>query len=102
LPTIKDILSFLPEHPRILDLGCGPGYESMRLESLGAEDVGIDNSPENIRISRERCPQCTLHEMDFRSLDDRFGVFDGVFASASLIQTAPLDMPGIAIKLKKY
>jgi trans-aconitate methyltransferase len=61
LPTLEDYLAALPPSPRILDLGCGPGYESMRLQALGAEVVGVDYSPENIRIARERCPQCQFH-----------------------------------------
>lgn len=31
LPSIREFLSLMPLKPRILDLGCGPGYESMRL-----------------------------------------------------------------------
>ena len=99
LPTIKDFLSLLPQKPKVLDLGCGPGYESMRIESLGAEVVGIDFSPENVRIARERCPQCTFYEMDFRVLDDRLGIFDGMFSSASLIHITPIELPNIARKL---
>jgi len=30
MPSIQDFVSLLPEKPSILDLGCGPGYESMR------------------------------------------------------------------------
>ena len=60
LPTIRDFFSLLRPRPRILDLGCGPGHESLRMASLGAEVVGIDFSPANIRIARERCPQCEL------------------------------------------
>src|SRR4030042_5121181 len=92
LPTIHDFVSLLPHSPRVLDLGCGPGYESMRLASTGAEVVGIDFSHENNRIARSRCPQCQFAESDFRQLDGRFGTFDGVFASASLIHLTPEEL----------
>jgi SAM-dependent methyltransferase len=95
LPTIRDFLSLLPVAPRILDLGCGPGYESMRLNREGAEVFGVDFSPENIRIARERCPECRFEEADFRRLDDRWGTFDGVFATASLIHISPEEMPDV-------
>jgi SAM-dependent methyltransferase len=101
IPTIKDFLRNLPLKPRILDLGCGPGYESKRMESLGAEVIGIDYSPENIRIAIERCPQCKFYEMDFRLLDDRYGAFDGIFASASLIHITSTEIPEIASRLQK-
>jgi trans-aconitate methyltransferase len=99
MPTIQEFLSLLPENPRVLDLGCGPGHESMRLARAGAEVVGVDFSPESIRIARERTPQCTFHELDFRQLDDRWGTFDGVFASAALIHVAPEELPDLLSRL---
>ncbi len=90
-PTILDFVSMLPANPRILDLGCGPGYESMRIAETGANVVGVDFSEECIRIARERCPQCRFEVVDFRDLDERFGRFDGVFASGSLPHLAPED-----------
>lgn len=95
MPTIQEFLALLPPKPRVLDLGCGPGYESMRLNSAGAEVVGVDFSSESIRIARERCPQCRFFELDFRQLDGRWGKFDGVFATASLIHIAPEELPGV-------
>lgn len=89
LLTIKEFLTFLPPQPKVLDLGCGPGYESMRLHREGAAVLGIDFSETNIRIARERCPDCRFEIMDFSGLDQRYGRFDGVFASASLIHVAP-------------
>jgi SAM-dependent methyltransferase len=96
LPTIQEFVSLLPQKPRVLNLGCGPGYESMRLASTGAEVVGIDLSPENIRIARSRCPQCQFAEADFRQLDGRWGTFDGVLASASLIHLTPEDLIAVS------
>jgi SAM-dependent methyltransferase len=99
MPTIREFLTLLPDKPKILDLGCGPGYESMRLNGEGAEVLGIDFSPENIRIAQERCPQCHFIELDFRQLDDRWGIFDGVFASASLIHISPAELPAVLAKV---
>jgi SAM-dependent methyltransferase len=41
MPTLRDFCSLLPDPPRVLDLGCGAGYESKRLASLGARVVGV-------------------------------------------------------------
>jgi SAM-dependent methyltransferase len=95
MPTIEEFVSFLPEKPRVLDLGCGPGYESMRLASVGAEVVGVDFSSESIRIARERCPQCQFVALDFRQLDKGLCLFDGVFACASLVHITPADLPDV-------
>lgn len=93
MPSIKDFLSLLPAKPRVLDLGCGTGHESMRLALSGAEVIGIDFSTESIKIARKLCPQCNFELMDFRYLDASLGEFDGVFACGSLIHIAPDDLP---------
>lgn len=51
MPTIQDFMKLLPKNPRVLDLGCGPGHESMRLNRAGAKVVGIDFSEECIAIA---------------------------------------------------
>jgi len=85
MPTIEEFVSLLPKNPKVLDLGCGPGHESKRLASTGADVTGIDYSSECIRIAKERCSECKFEVMDFRNLNDSLGQFDGVFASGSLI-----------------
>ena len=95
MPTILELVALLPPGPRILDLGCGPGHESMRMASTGANVIGVDFSSECIRVARERCPQCRFEVLDFRQLDQRFGQFDGVFAAGSLIHIRPEEMPDV-------
>jgi 2-polyprenyl-3-methyl-5-hydroxy-6-metoxy-1,4-benzoquinol methylase len=89
LPTLKDFMSLLPAGPRVLDLGCGPGYESMRLHTLGAEVVGVDFSAQSIDIARRRNPECRFELMDFFDIDAALGSFHGVFASGSVIHVPP-------------
>jgi len=95
LSTIKDFVSLLPEAPRILDFGCGPGHESRRLASFGARVTGIDYSSECVRVAKERCPECKFEIMDFRNLDDTLGQFDGIFASGSLIHLNPDELQDV-------
>jgi len=96
MPSIEEFIALLPENPRVLDLGCGPGYESMRLTKAGASVVGVDFSEESIRIAKERCPQAQFELMDFRHLDrEKLGIFEGVFACASLIHISPQELPGV-------
>ena len=56
LPILKQFIALLPPSPVILDLGCGAGYESMRLKKLGATVVGVDYSEEPIRIAKLNKP----------------------------------------------
>ena len=85
LPVLKKFVSLLPLSPKILDLGCGAGYESMRLMQLGADVTGIDYSEEPIKIARLKNPDCRFEIMDFRKIDASIGCFDGIVAIASLI-----------------
>lgn len=96
MPSIEEFVALLPENPRVLDLGCGGGYESMRLTKVGAQVVGVDYSEECIRIAKERCPEAKFELMDFRQLDrKKLGRFDGVFACASLIHVSHEELPGV-------
>lgn len=94
-PTLEDFMSLFSNNPKILDLGCGTGHESNRLHQLGATVVGIDFSDECIRIAKERTPQCRFEAVDFRNLDKNLGIFDGVFACASLIHINPKELSGV-------
>lgn len=86
LPTIREFLGALSlGKPRVLDLGCGPGNESMRLAREGAEVTGLDFSGECIRIARERNPGLRFLEMDYFDITEAIGHFDGIFACSSLI-----------------
>jgi len=85
LPVLKQFVLLLPPSPKVLDLGCGAGYESMRLQHLGAVVTGVDYSEEPIKIARERNPDSRFEVMDFRNITPNLGCFDGIVAIASLI-----------------
>src|SRR5438309_1577834 len=42
--------------PVVGDVGCGPGHVTAYLSGLGLRPVGVDLSPEMIRVARERYP----------------------------------------------
>jgi trans-aconitate methyltransferase len=66
---------------RILDLGCGDGVLTERLQGAGCRVVGVDASPEMVNAARAR-------GLDARALDIReiafAEEFDGVFSNAVL------------------
>ena len=95
MPTIKDFLSNFKFKPRILDLGCGTGHESMRIHSLGAEVVGVDFSSESIKIAQERNPNCSFLIKDYFELDDTIDLFDGIFSSGSIIHISYEKLPNL-------
>jgi len=46
---------------RVLDMGCGNGHVAGRLAQLGHNVVGIDASPDGIRLARAHHPRAAFH-----------------------------------------
>ena len=92
LPLLQKFISLFETKPYILDVGCGAGYESMRLANLGADVVGVDFSEESIKIARSRNPDCRFELMDCKQLNKDFGIFDGVVALALIIHFQDCDL----------
>ena len=65
---------------RVLDVGCGPGRHALALARRGIEVVGVDLSPEFVRLAGDAAAAEALPapfvERDVRDLD-----FDGEFDS---------------------
>lgn len=77
---VVELLDPQPEE-RILDLGCGDGALTKKLEAMGCELLGIDSSPELIGAALERGLDAAVAdatEMDFHE------EFDAVFSNAVL------------------
>lgn len=72
---------------RLLDLGCGDGYELLEWARLGADVTGVDNSPRQIAAAERAAQQlgirCQLVVADLLELPNELiqGEFDIVFSS---------------------
>lgn len=85
LPYLIEFMNYLPENPRVLDLCCGAGYESMRMKKLGANITGLDFSVESIRIAKERNPNIKFIVEDILNDYSYLGKFDGCAVIAGLV-----------------
>ncbi|MEF9934942.1 MAG: class I SAM-dependent methyltransferase [Clostridium sp.] len=85
IPYLKEFFSFLPNNPRVLDLCCGAGYESMRMASLGAEVVGLDFSAESINVAKTRNPNIKFINEDMLNDYSYIGKFNGCAVIAGLV-----------------
>lgn len=85
LPYLTEFIKQLPQNPRILDLCCGAGYESMRMDRLGADVTGLDFSEESIRIAKELNPNIKFVVEDMLSDYSFLGKFDGCAVIAGLV-----------------
>lgn len=85
---LRRVLPLLPVEARtVLDVGCGAGYFSGVLDSLGYAVTGIDLRPENLAVCRQRYPRCTFEpvnlDLDIRvqlgSAQFEIGLLFGIF-----------------------
>jgi SAM-dependent methyltransferase len=106
IPQVAHGVSFLMSEtrtPRILDLGCGLGMQSIILASMGAEVVGLDVRKEAVELCMKRK---AYHEQmlgmkldiefvqrDFLNThpDDFRSRFDSVFSMAAFASMRPLE-----------
>lgn len=73
------------KHPRILDLGCGAGYDSKILSRMGARVVGLDVSEKLIKIAKGEAFRCKFHVGDMTERYKRLGKFDAVLCLATIM-----------------
>lgn len=85
VPYLMEFINYLPQNPRVLDLCCGAGYESMRLENLGAEVTGLDFSEESIKIAKKLNPHIKFVVEDMLNDYSYVGKFHGCAVIAGLI-----------------
>jgi SAM-dependent methyltransferase len=75
---------------RVLDVGCGQGELAQRIATeLGAEVVGVDQSPRMVELTRERGVDARLG--DVQALEFPDGSFDCVVAAWMLFHVPDLD-----------
>jgi SAM-dependent methyltransferase len=61
------VLTLLPAHASVVELGCGSGITARRLTDAGHDVLGIDQSPALIALARERAPRARFEVGSFVS-----------------------------------
>ncbi|RFS83174.1 class I SAM-dependent methyltransferase [Actinomadura spongiicola] len=79
----------------VADLGCGPGYLTAHLASLGLSAFGVDLSPGMLAQAREEHPDLRFDEGTMTSLDLADESLGGILAWYSIIHKAPDELPPI-------
>ncbi len=84
-------LQELPDGGRILDAGCGSGRDSLAFMRMGYQVVSMDASSEMVAATSRLTGQpAFLMRFDEIPFDAEF---DGIWACASLLHVARLDLP---------
>lgn len=72
-------------HPKVLDLGCGPASLTKKLLSIYEINLtGVDLSPSMVRLAKERYPDVDFYVEDAEALSFEDDYFDAVFCSGVL------------------
>lgn len=89
--SYRRFLRLLPKDGEILDLGCGPGRDSIEFQVCGFHTFGVDASPEMVKLYEQnvgaRAQLARIEEIDFVER------FDGIWAAASLLHVRRADLP---------
>jgi SAM-dependent methyltransferase len=83
-PALQLFAKRLPVGARILDLGCGAGHDMKSFVKLGFRPIGLDYAAPLAELAQVTSGAPTVVG-DVRSLPFGNEVFDGVWASASLL-----------------
>lgn len=96
-----EMFSALVGEGRAVEVGCGTGRASGRLDALGVDIYGIDLSPEMIRVAREYFPHLRFEVGTMTALDIESSSMDALVAWYSIIHIAPEDLPAVAAEFAR-
>lgn len=77
---------------RVLDLGCGVGRDSLRLQRYSLDVQGLDISEVMLDEAKRQVEGVSFLQGDFRALPFTDATFDGVWANGSLFYVTPADL----------
>jgi ubiquinone/menaquinone biosynthesis C-methylase UbiE len=77
---------------RALDVACGTGRHARHLADMGHQVVGVDYTPEMLRLAKEQLPGVCFVHADLRAMPVGQGGFDLVVCGLALAHLRELDM----------
>lgn len=84
---------------QLLEIGAGPGRDSLFFQENGLAVVCIDLSPQMVALCRQK--NLTAHVMDFYHLDFPPAAFDAVFALNCLLHVPKPDLPQVLSQIQR-
>lgn len=101
LAMVERFVQLLPKRARVLDVGCGPGWEARRFSRAGFRVTGIDISPKLIALAKRRVPRGRFIVGDIRSFPFPPNAFDGICAKALLLHFLRRDVPHVLVSFHR-
>ncbi|MEY9859193.1 ubiquinone/menaquinone biosynthesis C-methylase UbiE [Catenulispora sp. GAS73] len=85
----------------VADLGCGPGYVTAHLSSLGLDAFGVDVSSGMIEQAKARHPELRFEIGSMAAVDIADGSLSGLVSRYSIVHTVPEDVPAILAEFRR-
>lgn len=102
LTALLDLIGNNIKNVKILEVGCGPGFYSIRLAEKGAKITGIDYSKGMVDIAKYNAQQAGV-EVNFKMADflkvELGTTFDYVFATGVIEYIEPSQQPAFLQKM---
>lgn len=92
-------LSYLPEKPKILDLGCGSGRDAKYFLNHGCDVVAVDGSEEICKVASKYIG-ISVKQMLFQDLNEK-NTYDGIWACASVLHLSKIELPDILQRVRE-
>lgn len=104
-PLDRHLLNRFAEATRgsglVADLGCGPGHVAAYLHGQGVEMVGVDLSPEMVRVASRLNPGLRFQIGDLRQPDFPDASLAGVVAFYVIVHLAPADLGPVFRQMRR-
>jgi len=94
------LISLLPKHATILDVGCGGGHKTKYFQEKSLDVLGIDFSENMITRAKKEVPEAKFQVLDAYEVDKLPQQFDCVFAQAMLLHVPKKDVLTLLKKFK--
>lgn len=99
---ITEFIKILPRGGKILEVGCGTGFDARYMMSKGFDVVGVDISTGMLGIAKKVCPKANFLQADIKTVEFDSKSFDGIFAAFSLIHLPKSDVPQVLEKFSTW
>jgi SAM-dependent methyltransferase len=97
-PGLAEFIAGLSQGGHLLDLGCGAGDSAHRFQKAGFSVDAIDATPAMVSRARELGVPARIATFDDIDGQD---IYDGIWASYSLLHALRTDMPGHLARLHR-
>jgi ubiquinone/menaquinone biosynthesis C-methylase UbiE len=88
IEEIKLLANFFIQHlpgKKVLDVGCGPGRDSLYFSNHNLDVIGIDMASNFIKLASKQVNNAKFIQMDMRNLTFEEDFFDGLWVCASFL-----------------